>query len=139
MVLAAQMAATRSLQSRADRRAPPGLVLWPEDVVSLDTALSRSPEEGVLSDLARTLQATLVVGVTENVSPTAFRNEVVAWGPDGRLVDRYEKVHRVPFGEYVPYRGLLRPSGQPVGRAPSTPSRARAPGCSARRPGPSGP
>jgi apolipoprotein N-acyltransferase len=107
VVLAAQMAATRSLQSAADQTGAPRLVLWPEDVVSLDTALSRSPEEGVLSDLARTLHATLVVGVTENVSPTTFRNEVVAWGPDGRLVDRYEKVHRVPFGEYVPYRGFF--------------------------------
>jgi apolipoprotein N-acyltransferase len=107
VVLAAQMAATRRLQAGAGARDAPRLVLWPEDVVSLDTALSRSPEEEVLADLARTLGATLVVGVTENVSPTAFRNEVVAWGPDGRLVARYEKVHRVPFGEYVPYRGLF--------------------------------
>jgi apolipoprotein N-acyltransferase len=48
-----------------------------------------------------------VVGVTETVSATAFRNEVVAFGPDGTLVARFEKVHRVPFGEYVPYRSLF--------------------------------
>jgi apolipoprotein N-acyltransferase len=83
------------------------LVLWPEDVVSLDGPLADSPEQGVLSELAKSLHATLVVGVTETVSTSAFRNEVVAWGPDGTLVARYEKVHRVPFGEYVPYRSFF--------------------------------
>jgi apolipoprotein N-acyltransferase len=106
VVLAAQMQATRQLQ-QLDHGAAPELVLWPEDVVSLDTELSNSPEEGVLSDLARTLHTTLVVGVTETVSSTAFRNEVVAFGPDGTLVARFEKVHRVPFGEYVPYRSFF--------------------------------
>ncbi len=105
-VLAAQMAATAQI-GQLDHGASPELVLWPEDVVSLDTPLSQSPEEGVLSRLARTLHTTLVVGVTETISPTAFRNEVVAFGPDGSLVSRFEKVHRVPFGEYVPYRGFF--------------------------------
>jgi apolipoprotein N-acyltransferase len=106
VVLAAQMSAT-SLMSRLDHGVTPQLVLWPEDVVSLDTLLTDSPEEGVLSNLARSLHTTLVVGVTETVSPTAFRNEIVAFGPDGALVSRYEKVHRVPFGEYVPYRSFF--------------------------------
>jgi apolipoprotein N-acyltransferase len=105
-VLAAQMAASRRLQVLDGGHAPE-LVLWPEDVVSLDEPLSQSPEESVLSALAATLHTTLVVGVTANVSTTAFRNEVVAWGPDGTLVARFEKVHRVPFGEYVPYRSLF--------------------------------
>jgi apolipoprotein N-acyltransferase len=82
-------------------------VLWPEDVVSLDTNLDGSPESASLSALAATLHTTLVVGVTESASATTFRNEMVAWGPDGRLVARFEKVHRVPFGEYVPFRGFF--------------------------------
>jgi apolipoprotein N-acyltransferase len=48
-----------------------------------------------------------VAGVTEPAGPTKFRNEIVAWGPTGRLVATFEKVHRVPFGEYVPYRSLI--------------------------------
>jgi apolipoprotein N-acyltransferase len=123
VVLAAQMAATQLMVER-DHGAVPQLVLWPEDVVSLPTPLSQSPEEAVLAGLARSLHATLVVGVTETVSPTAFRNEVVAWGPDGTLVSRYEKVHRVPFGEYVPYRSFFAHlgnlSGVPLDAVPGT-------------------
>ena len=55
--------------------------------------------------------------MTENVPTTAFRNEIVAWGPDGTLVSRFEKVHRVPFGEYVPYRSFFSHLAEPLGRA----------------------
>jgi apolipoprotein N-acyltransferase len=106
VVLAAQLAATRLLVQEEHGTAPQ-LVLWPEDVVSLDTTLSDSPEQAALAALARTLHTTLVVGITETVPGTTFRNEVVAFGPDGSLVSRYEKVHRVPFGEYVPFRGFF--------------------------------
>jgi len=106
MVLGAAVAATDAL-ARLTTGHPLDLVLWPEDVVSLDEPLGDSPEEAALSNLAKRLGSTLVVGVTETVSATAFRNEVVAFGPDGALVARYEKVHRVPFGEYVPYRSFF--------------------------------
>jgi apolipoprotein N-acyltransferase len=106
VVLAAQQSATRQMQ-RLDGGRAPQLVLWPEDVVALDTNLNGTPEAANLSALARSLDTTLVVGITESVSATTFRNEMVAWGPDGVLVDRFEKVHRVPFGEYVPFRGFF--------------------------------
>ena len=88
-------------------RSSPELVLWPEDVVALDRPLAGSPEAALLSNVARELHTTLVVGVTEPASPTTFRNEIVAWGPNGRVVGVFEKVHRVPFGEYVPYRSFF--------------------------------
>jgi apolipoprotein N-acyltransferase len=123
VVLSAQLSATRRMQ-QLDGGHTPRLVVWPEDVVSVDGALSDSAEQAALSGLAQSLHATLVVGVTETVSATAFRNEVVAWGPDGTLVSRYEKVHRVPFGEYVPYRGFFEHLGNlsavPLDAVPGT-------------------
>lgn len=34
-------------------------------------------------------------------------NSAVLVGPDGAWLGRYDKVHRVPFGEYIPVRNLL--------------------------------
>jgi len=106
-VTAAQFAATKEIASH-DRGRAPALVLWPEDVVSLYTPIDGTQTEKQLEALAVSLRATLVVGVTETVSSQSFRNEIVAFSPAGRLVARFEKVHRVPFGEYVPYRGFFK-------------------------------
>ena len=101
-VYRAQLAATSGIAgSRAD------LVVWPEDVVALDQPLAGSPQADTLSHVARRLRATLLVGVTEPASSNTFRNEVVVWGPTGRVVASFEKVHRVPFGEYVPDRSFF--------------------------------
>jgi len=106
-VFQAQLDATAQIPA-ADGGRPPALVVWPEDVVALDQPLRDSPAvEAELGALATSLHATLVVGVTATLTPTTFRNEVVAFGPDGSIVGRFEKVHRVPFGEYVPYRGFF--------------------------------
>ena len=105
-VLAAARSATAEIPAH-DGGSPPRLVVWPEDVVSLDGALAHSPAEATLGGIARRLHATLTVGVTETLSARAFRNEIVAVAPDGRVVGSYEKVHRVPFGEYVPDRAFF--------------------------------
>jgi apolipoprotein N-acyltransferase len=118
-VLAAQLAATSAV---ASARPSPRLVLWPEDVVALGRPLAGSPQAALLSRLARRLDTTLLVGVTEPASATTFRNEIVAWGPGGHIVGVFEKVHRVPFGEYVPLRSLFSHfanlSGVPVDAVP---------------------
>ena len=97
-----QLAATSGIAgSQAD------LVVWPEDVVALDQPLAGSAQANTLSHVARRLRATLLVGVTEPAPSNTFRNEVVVWGPTGRVVASFEKVHRVPFGEYVPDRSFF--------------------------------
>jgi apolipoprotein N-acyltransferase len=89
---------------------PVDLVVWPEDVVDIDT-LADSDEHDELADLARDLDATLVAGIVEDAGPDQFLNYSAAYDPDGTIVDSYEKVHRVPFGEYVPLRSLVEPFG----------------------------
>lgn len=118
-VFAAHLAASARI------RPPVDLVLWPEDVVDV-RRFAGSPEEAALAALARRLRATVVAGVVEDVAPRRFRNFAVALAPTGRVADRYEKVHRVPFGEYFPFRPLLE-------RFAAVPSSDAIPG--PRRPG----
>jgi apolipoprotein N-acyltransferase len=103
-VFAAQVRATRTLAARGPA---PSLVVWPEDVIALSGPLRESAEGRAMSLMARQLDTTLIAGVTEPTSLSSFRNEIVVWAPDGRIVDVFEKVHRVPFGEYVPYRSFI--------------------------------
>jgi apolipoprotein N-acyltransferase len=101
-VLERHVEATRRVQTPVD------LVLWPEDVVDLEEELAGSRVDEELAGLARSLGTTLVAGVVEeDGSGRRFRNAAVVYGPDGARVDRYDKVHRVPFGEYVPFRDLF--------------------------------
>lgn len=97
----------RHLTASQDVRPPLGLVLWPEDVVDVPGPVARSRAGAVLSDLASRLGATVIAGVVEDVGGDRFRNAAVAWDGRGRIVARYEKVRRVPFGEYVPARPLV--------------------------------
>ncbi len=103
-VFAAQVGAT---PTAAAHGRSPSVVLWPEDVISLSGPLRGSAQDRVMAQLARHLHATVIAGVTEPAGPRSFRNEIVVWAPNGRIVDTFEKVHRVPFGEYIPYRSLI--------------------------------
>ena len=97
----------RHLQASEQIQTPVDLVLWPENVVALDGRLEGSREDQELSDLARKLDTTLIAGVTEDVNDHQFLNAAVVYNPDGSRGERYDKVRRVPFGEYVPLRGLI--------------------------------
>lgn len=83
------------------------LVVWPEDVIDLPEPFAGSRQHRQVAALARQLDATFIVGVVEDVGTDRFRNAAVVVAPDGTVSDRYEKNHRVPFGEYVPARSLL--------------------------------
>jgi apolipoprotein N-acyltransferase len=91
-------------------RPPQQLILWPENVLDLKEPLQESSEAFQVSQLAEAKSATVVAGITEPVGTSRFRNIAVAWAPSGDIVATYDKVHRVPFGEWIPWRpffGLL--------------------------------
>lgn len=99
----------RHLRPSRDIEGPIDLVVWPENVVNVEGPVETNREGGELQALARQLEAPLIVGVVEGVDPENFANASVVYNVDGEMVDRYDKVHRVPFGEYVPLRRLVEP------------------------------
>jgi apolipoprotein N-acyltransferase len=92
----------------ATEQVPPGvdLILWPEDVVDVEGDVLKTPEGDRLAAVAALHDATLVAGVVEG-SHKYFLNVARAWEPDGRIGPVYEKNHRVPFGEFIPFRSLV--------------------------------
>ncbi|KAA0235258.1 MAG: apolipoprotein N-acyltransferase [Actinobacteria bacterium] len=99
----------RQLEASQLVQTPVQMVLWPENTVNLDVALEESTEHDELGALARELDTTLVVGVVESVGADEFTNRVVVYDASGEIVDSFDKVRRVPFGEYVPVRWLFEP------------------------------
>ncbi len=96
----------------------PDLVVWPENVIDVER-FADSVEHDEVAAEARRLDAPILVGVTEEaVGRGGFLNAQVVVLPDGRITGRYEKVRRVPFGEYMPMRGLLQALGAPVDLVP---------------------
>lgn len=96
------MAATRELVTK-----PVDVILWPENVIAVEGHLQDNPEYEELQQLARDMDATLIVGATEGVSRDNFLNAAIVFNPDGTMGERFDKVRTVPFGEFVPLRGLI--------------------------------
>ena len=93
------------------------LVIWPENVIDVNSFSSSIERTEVAAQSAR-LNAPFLVGITEDFDNRYFTNAQVVVNTDGSLGDRYDKVRRVPFGEFVPMRGLLEAVGAPVDRIP---------------------
>ena len=88
------------------------LIVWPE--ASVPVLLESDPEaRAKVSEISRTGAVSLLLGgMAVEQSPEASRarnffNSAFLVLPDGTFFDRYDKSLLVPFGEYVPLRGLL--------------------------------
>jgi apolipoprotein N-acyltransferase len=102
------------------------LVLWPENVIDVnDEPFEGSTRFEAVAAQAARLGVPFSVGVTEDADvtgrgdPGQVTNAQVIVTPQGELLSRYDKVRRVPFGEYVPLRDLLETLGAPVDQVPT--------------------
>jgi apolipoprotein N-acyltransferase len=94
--------------------ARPQLVLWPE--TSVPFLFTERPEAlTAIGDMLDEGQMLLAGIVREEPGATAadsrYYNSVVAINDGGEIVDAVDKVHLVPFGEYLPFSDLLRRFG----------------------------
>jgi len=108
-VLTNHVEATRALAAdvRAGRAARPDLVIWPENASDLDPFTD--PEAYALIDGAvRDVGVPVLVGAVLEAPDDQVANTGIVWDPVTGPGARYVKQHPVPFGEYMPYRDLLR-------------------------------
>jgi apolipoprotein N-acyltransferase len=85
---------------------PPDLAVWPEN--ALDRDPTRDPVLGAeVAEAIRAAGAPVLVGAITQTPDGRLLNEDLLYTAEGRVVDRYAKNHLLPFGEYVPFRGLL--------------------------------
>lgn len=88
----------------------PDLVAWPESPAPFVEADPRFQQSA--ATLAQTIGAPLVIGgigveySDADGAPRDF-NAAMIFGSDGSRQGRYDKIHLVPFGEYIPLKNLL--------------------------------
>lgn len=105
------------LETAKTVKPPVDLMIWPENVIDLtegDIADPGDPKGQQLGALAASMHTTIIAGVVQDVGENHFRNFSIVVHPDGSFGSRYDKVHRVPFGEYVPLRSLVAPFAGPL-------------------------
>jgi apolipoprotein N-acyltransferase len=87
----------------------PSIVIWPEspgpffvnDPTFLQ-ALGRVSSSG-----SYVIAGSLGIKDQSAKSPQLVYNSAVAVGPNGTVQSRYDKIHLVPWGEYIPYKALF--------------------------------
>jgi apolipoprotein N-acyltransferase len=89
----------------------PDLVVWPEaPAFSFEESDPRFRQ--TMTDLAIAEHATFIVGgIGSDTSATDntfnYYNSAMIFNADGTRGGRYDKIHLVPFGEYIPFKNLL--------------------------------
>lgn len=84
------------------------LVVWPENSFGTPYDPIGSEEiDQMLKVESQRLGAYMLVSGTHRVDSESFVNVNIVYSPIGTQVGRYDKRHPVPFGEYVPLRGLF--------------------------------
>ena len=88
------------------------LVIWPEAATPFLFEVEADYREELLR-FVRQHRVPLLFGspatiVEKHTNQLRLLNSAFLVSPDGRILDRYDKIHLVPFGEYIPLREILK-------------------------------
>jgi apolipoprotein N-acyltransferase len=95
--------------SRQELGLNPDLIIWPETAAPFYFGYHADLTEKVVGGI-RDMGPYFLIGaptfeiIEEN---DQYYNSAYMISPDGRVLQRYDKVHLVPFGEYVPFKKFL--------------------------------
>jgi apolipoprotein N-acyltransferase len=97
----------------------PDLVAWPEAPAPFVEADPRFQD--AMAQVARAEQAPLIVGGigaewAGGDDGWHDYNSAMLFRPDGAEIGRYDKIHLVPYGEYIPFKNLVKFAHKLTGR-----------------------
>lgn len=103
-------------------RTHPDLVVWPESPAPFTQSDPRFRSS--IARIAQLVDAPLVVGnigedYNDDGQVTSYYNSALVIDNMGGLVGRYDKIHLVPFGEYIPFQQYLTFAHKLTGRVSS--------------------
>jgi apolipoprotein N-acyltransferase len=87
----------------------PDLIIWPETAAPFFFQ-SAYPFQSRLLELSQQMGSPLLFGAPafERDGPRVnYFNSAFLISPEKKILDRYDKIHLVPFGEYAPLSGIL--------------------------------
>jgi apolipoprotein N-acyltransferase len=100
----------------------PDLVVWPESPAPFIQGDPRL--ENSLGAIAQAEHAPLVIGgigaeYSADAGGQNMYNSAMIVSAEGKFLGRYDKIHLVPFGEYIPFQNLLSFAHKLTGRVSS--------------------
>jgi apolipoprotein N-acyltransferase len=84
----------------------PDLIVWPETAVPFIFGYDQTLTQDIIS-FQKQLGSYLLFGSMLAKDADQLSNSAVLLSPDGTILSTYDKIHLVPYGEYVPLRNLF--------------------------------
>ena len=108
-----ELAGTRTVSAERRVRVPSDVIVWPESPAPFEEQDGRF--RAGMSMLARAAEAPIIAGNTAfertsdpgNKRGYELRNRASFIQADGEVSGHYDKMHLVPFGEYVPFKRMF--------------------------------
>ena len=83
----------------------PKVIVWPESAIPYFLEKDVSAREFIAESIPE--NSILFTGGLRRLSSCDLRNSILAINSEARIVGVYDKIHLVPFGEYLPFRSYL--------------------------------
>jgi len=84
----------------------PELIIWPE--TSFPGYVWETPELfEELKEFVAEIKTPLLIGMVRQMGEEVYYNSAVLLSSDGEVIDIHDKLHLVPFGEYIPFRNIF--------------------------------
>ena len=100
--------------TRQASKAKPKLIVWPE-AATPGFVLKNMSLHRQITSLVKEAKTYFLIGSSEypkfakpsSLTPKDIGNSALFFSSEGKVVGQYLKIHLVPFGEYVPYVGII--------------------------------